>query len=226
MEYVNFFVDESGSMTLKFSEKHPYFVICILKIIESSKMKKIIKRFLKNHPEFFTINKLNKELKSSNLTLDQKKDLAHYLKRQGLFELFYITVDNRLIQQGLRHEGLYSNKARAFNYLLAKDFEHLSNFHKINEIFIDIKIDNRNIKNGAILSLCDYLNTYLCLDKGCYAKFNVNYFDSSKVIFIQVADFFSNLYYTSLFNSEVKEIINDYRNDNIIRDEFNFPLKN
>lgn len=224
--FANFYIDESGSMTSIFSENHPYFVICLVKVLDRSKLKKIVKRFFSANPEYLT-KQANQsvELKGSRLSIEQKIAFANYLKRKGLLELYYIKVKNRLIQKTINNHNLYQNKARAFNYLLSKDFEHLGLSFKVNDSYIYLHIDNRNLKNEAKLSLVDYLNVYLCFEKEMFMEFKVDYFDSKNIIFIQIADFFSNLYYSSLFDERLTTIISDYKNIGLIKDEFEFPLE-
>lgn len=231
MEFNNtkayFYIDESGSMTATYSKNQPYFVICIVKVLEKSKLKHIFKDFLIDNPDYRFIKSNNSyELKGTKLSINQKIKLAEYLKRKDLFELFFIKVNNRFIQSDPNDVCLYSNKARAFNYLLSKNFEYLALSYKLNEVFISLNIDNRNLRTEAMLSLEDYLNLQLCYEKKLYRNFDVKYYDSQNVLFIQLADFFSNLYYSSLFNKNISKIIGDFKKDNIIKSEFIFPLRN
>lgn len=69
------------------------------------------------------------------------------------------------------------------------------------------------------------MNVYLCFEKEMFMEFKVDYFDSKNIIFIQIADFFSNLYYSSLFDERLTTIISDYKNIGLIKDEFEFPLE-
>ena len=221
-----FYIDESGSMTSTYSKNQPYFVICLVKVLEKSKLKHLFKNFLIKNPEYKFIKPNNSyELKGTKLSTNQKINLANYLKRKDLFELFFIKVNNRFIQSDLNDVCLYSNKARAFNYLLSKNFEYLALSYKLNEQSISLNIDNRNLRNEALLSLEDYLNLQLCYEKKLFANFHVKYYDSQNVLFIQLADFFSNLYYSSLFNGNICKIISDYKKDKIVKSEFIFPLR-
>ena len=51
------------------------------------------------------------------------------------------------------------------------------------------------------------------------------YFDSKNVKFIQLADFFSNLFYSDLMTQNFENEMIEYVKNKIIRDIFIFPIK-
>lgn len=78
MEYL--FIDESGSNTNQNVDQFPYFVICLIRIFDKEKLKKVLKRFiskyyndLKNidNGKMFKNNKFY-ELKGSSLNAEMK----------------------------------------------------------------------------------------------------------------------------------------------------------
>ena len=102
------------------------------------------------------------------------------------------------------------------------------NFKVGNLLYDDyfIQIDERNVKNNSLKSLEDYLATNFILKENYINSLIVEYFDSKDNILIQVADFFSNLYYSFLMHkSAYIDVIIKLRKKGIIKNEFIFPLK-
>lgn len=218
----NFYIDESGSMTKKYAEAFPFFIICLIKVFEPGKLKHLYKKlFLKKRSLFFTGSDKRIELKGSKLKYDDKKYLAKYFNRPGLFEVYYIKVVNKNLDQS----EIYNNKARAFNYLIAKDLEHLFNKKLINYGKYYLYIDNRNVKNESKNSLEDYLNIKFAVERTFLESVEAKYFDSKNVKFIQLADFFSNLFYSDLMTQNFENEMIEYVKNKIIRDIFIFPIK-
>lgn len=218
---INCYIDESGSMTKKYAKSFPFFVICIINVLDASKLKHLYKTlFIKDKSLFVKSNDNKYELKGARLTKEQKVYLANYFNRPGLLEVFYIKV----INENLNNDQLYCNKARAFNYLIAKDFEHLF-IKKL--LFYDeyfLYIDNRNIKNDSKKSLEDYLNIKLSFENYFATRFRAQYYDSKNVKLIQIADFFSNLFYSDLITSNYECSIVKLIKNRVIKDIFIFPL--
>lgn len=225
MEYL--FIDESGSMSTKYINSYPYFVICIIHPINKDKLKIILKRFIskkintwiKEESKMVSNGKF-KELKGSQLSYNEKIELGFYLIDNNYFEVYYINVINGKVM-----DRLYYNKARAFNYLLDESlYLNLKNGNLPNDDYF-IQIDERNIKNGSIKSLEDYLATHFMIKDNLINSLIVEYFDSKDNILIQLADFFSNLYYSYLMHkSSYNELIMELRKKKIIKNEFIFPL--
>jgi len=227
-----FFVDESGSMTknnLK-CKSNQYFVICIIMVDNPDRVKRVLKRFIKkNLNNLKAIDKQQrmfykdgrfKELKGSSLNKDMKLKLVDYLCQNHLFDVFYICVNNRTVE-----DVLYQNTARAFNYLLRLSIEFNS---KNNLILKDINylyIDERNVKTNSKATLNEYLNIELVIANHLQKTFIVSYCKSENNTLIQLADFFSNLYYSYIIcGSAYDEIINKLRRNQYIKNEFIFPF--
>ncbi|MDE6241162.1 MAG: DUF3800 domain-containing protein, partial [Anaeroplasmataceae bacterium] len=109
-----FFIDESGSMTNESYKDFPFFVICIIRVIDKERLKKRFKRFISSNlnelkkidtkNKMFSNNKFH-ELKGSSLTKEMKMKFANYICRDNLFEIYYIRIENKNI-----NNQLYSNK--------------------------------------------------------------------------------------------------------------------
>lgn len=225
MEYL--YIDESGSNTNKEVDQFPYFVICLVRVFDKEKLKKVLKRFiskyyndLKNidNGKMFKNNKF-RELKGSSLNIEMKYKLSNYLAQSSLFEVYYIIVDNKKIEN-----KFFLNKDRTFNFLL--DIFLYDNLHKNNLPYSNyiIQIDERNLKLEATKVLQEYLAIQLSLKNELIEDITVEYFDSENNSFIQISDFFSNLYYSYLMRPDnYTDIVEHLKNQNIIKDVFAFP---
>jgi hypothetical protein len=225
MEYL--YIDESGTMTTEHNEKFPFFVICLIHVLDKRKLKTIVKRFIsKNMEELKLLNsqKMFKEkkfveIKGSELSYSLKIDFANYLCKYNVFKIIYIDVDNNQVDQ-----KLYKNKARAFNYLVDLCLGYSIRKKILPKGDYSIQIDERNIKTNAQKTLEDYLNMELGLKKNYVNDVTVEYFDSADNTYIQISDFFSNLYFSYKMNNEgYKEIINQMIENNVLKLIFKFP---
>ena len=224
------YIDESGSMTTKYSNDFPYFIISVIRVSNAPALRKRLKWFIsKNinllksadeHNQMFDNNKF-KELKGNALTPALKIKLAEYLlnKCSSYFEINIIKIDNKNVKP-----ITYNNTARAFNYftnLFLTNRLHKKVFPK-DDYFIHI--DERNTKAEAKKSLEDYLATDLILNKNLIKSVKVDYLNSCKTTLIQISDFFANLYYSYLMsNNTYNNIIDLLRSNNLLKYEFNFP---
>lgn len=225
MEYL--YIDESGSITNQDTEQFSYFVICIIRAFDRDKIKKVFKRFISKYHndlkkidngKMFKNNKFS-ELKGSALTVDIKYKLAEYFAQSNLFEVYYIVVDNKKIKN-----KFFLNKSRTFDFLL--DVFLYDNLHKNNLPYshYNIQIDERNLKLEATKVLQEYLAVQLSLKNELVEDIIVDYFDSASNSFIQISDFFSNLYYSYLMRPDnYIDIIEKLKKKNIIKDIFVFP---
>lgn len=225
MEYL--YIDESGSITNQNTEQLSYFVICIIRVFDKDKIKKVLKRFISKYynelksidnGKMFKNNKF-KELKGSALNIEMKYKLAEYLAKSNLFEVYYIMVDNKTIDN-----KFFLNKSRTFDFLL--DIFLYDNLHKCNLPYSNytIQIDERNLKIEETKVLQEYLAIQLGLKNDLIEDINVEYFDSANNSLIQISDFFSNLYYSYLMRPDnYIDIINELIDKNIIKDIFIFP---
>ncbi|MBU7005824.1 DUF3800 domain-containing protein [Phosphitispora fastidiosa] len=226
----NIYIDESGSMTHEVHiKKNKYFITTLILVEEPEKLKRVHKRFIqKNFSKLKAIDTDSKmfdgndfiELKGSAFTPDMKREFVSYFCRNNHFRVFYIKIDNSKASQ-----NLYKSKARAFNYVLKLAFEHLNN----RGILVDrnwvLNIDERNLKTEAKHQLNEFLNTELSTGKDIVDDISVQYFNSSQNKIIQVADVFSNLFYSNIltegtYDNEIKHMIDNGYLLNIFR----FPL--
>ena len=228
MEYL--YIDESGTMTTDYCNDFPYFIISVVRIRDNKTLKRKIKRFVSRHLEELKANDKSlrmfkdgkfKELKGSALTVEMKIKFANYLMNCGnMFEVDIIKIENKRV-----NPATYDNTARAFNYFLDLFLTYRS--HLGNYPFDDylLQIDERNVKTDARRSLEDYLSIELCLKQKLFNKIQVSYFDSCDNSFVQLSDFFANLYFSYLKgSSKYKKIIAELKTNNILRDDFIFPL--
>lgn len=228
---INLYIDESGSMTSNSEEyKQPFFIICIIKVNNAKVLTRNLKRFISNNLKLLKkidikhkmfINNKFAELKGSALNGAVKRKFVEYIIKNKPFEVFYIKLLNKQV-----NPLMISNKARAFNYLLKLFFQ----YNLRNKTFLDeeyfLQIDERNIKTQAKNTLEEYLNTALMLDdKLLTNEFKVQYFDSVNNKFIQVADVFSNLYYSHCMTNAYTETFELLEKENILKEIFVFPPK-
>ena len=207
-----------------------YFIICIVEALDDKKLKRTYKRFISSnyndlkrldiqHKMFYKNGKF-KELKGSSLNKDMKIKFINYFCQNNLINIYYIVSNNVMVQ-----DIFYSNSARSFNYLIKLCFEHNSKNNNIHKSINFLFIDERNIRTESIATLCDYLNTELVLANNLQNGFFVSYCQSEVRKLIQIADVFSNIYFSYLHSGNVydKEI-EKMRKLNYIKNEFNFPI--
>lgn len=207
-----------------------YFVICMILTKDVKKLKRVFKRFIssnldllkkedKNHKMFYKSGKF-KELKGSCLSFEFKKKIIDYFCRNKLFDIYYICSSNERVDS-----LFYNNTARAFNYLIRLSIEHNTNEKRISKSTNFFYIDERNVKTNTVSALCEYLNIELVTAKHIQNMFCVVYCQSESKELIQLADVFSNIYYSYILKGNIldKEI-NRLRNNGYIRNEFYFPL--
>jgi|BioPla2DNA2_1021312.scaffolds.fasta_scaffold25653_1 hypothetical protein len=224
-------IDESGSMTSKHSSQNEWFCISMVVLKEPKKLKRIFKRWISRNfdrlKELDSKNKMFdssgkfKELKSSLLMPQDKINLLDYLCKNNYFEVLYIKVDNAKV-----NDCLYDNTARAFNYILGLALRYYINGGVLPRDSYHLYIDERNTKTKAKNSLEDYLNILLCLDFKLVDNIRVEYQESHQNNFIQIADFFANLYFSRLNSNNYDEIFDKYIEEKYLNTNFSFPPKN
>ena len=230
MIYINtFYVDESGSMTKKYASKNRYFVICIIMVCDNKRLKQVYKRFVSSN-----INKLKeldgskmfyksgkfKELKGSSFNFDMKEKFVNYFCKNDLFNIYYICLDNIHA-----YDYFYKNTSRAFNYLLKLCIEYNTNSKLIPRSYNFFYIDERDVRTDTRLTLCEYLNTELVIASHIQNGFTVEYCHSESKELIQIADVFSNLYYSYLRCDKYNDLYKKIYNLGYIKNEFYFPFK-
>lgn len=227
----NLYIDESGSLTNNCDEfKQPFFIISIVIVKDEKVLHRNLKRFISRNIKILKkLEKANKmfingkftELKGSALNGSLKKAFVTEIIKNKPLELFYIKVYNSQISN-----TFIQNKARAFNFLLKIFFEH--NLRNKNLLDCDyfLQIDERNIKTQSKNTLEDYLNTELILNFNLLSKpLLVKYFDSAHNKFIQIADVFSNLYYSHCMTNKYVDVFDNLKQENILKEIFTFPKK-
>ncbi len=228
---INMYIDESGSIHSTQNNLNRYFIIGIVIPKDSKKLKVVYKRFVKkNIKKLKIIDKDKKmfdkkgkfiELKGSSMDKPMKLEFINYFCRNNLFEVRYIVLDNKKIE-----ERFIKNKARTFNYLIKLFLINSIKKKYIEDKEILLEIDERNIKTDSKYSLEDYLNQELQLNDNLIENAQVQYFDSSQNCFIQIADVFSNIMYSNLItNGGYKEQIEKLQEEKYILPSFIFPEK-
>lgn len=231
-----FYVDESGSMTKKDLNyyKNQYFVICIIAPKNKDRLKRAFKRFISSNIEelrridkksngakMFDDNDKFKELKGSCLNSGFKRKFIDYFCRNELFEIYYIYCDNKKVMN-----YFYENTSRAFNYLLKLGIEYYTKQKYISKSDNYFFIDERNLRTDTKATLEEYLNTELVTGSHIHNSFSIEYCQSETRELIQLADVFSNIFYSNLISNQcygdkIKHIVKT----GYIKGIFKFPLK-
>lgn len=222
---INLFIDESGVMDINNKDK---FIISIVRVLDEKslkiKFKRCIRKYIDDLKKCDKKQKMFKnskfiELKGYALSLNIKKSIVNYLIKSCDFELYIIEIDNKKVDP-----KLYKDRSRAFNYMIKLSLEHFVNkrFFNKNEQY-RIIIDERNVKVEAKRSLADYLNTALQLDEKITDDIKVEYHDSTQERFIQIADFFANLYYSQCKRNNYEDDFKKLLKVKILKKIFKFP---
>ncbi len=236
---VNIYVDESGSINKH--KSNPYFLVALIHVINRERLKKLYKRFVsanigrlraldetktdgrgkvvRQGGRMFRGN-VFKELKGACLDKDMKERFVDFFSRNPDFEVFYIRVENHLLE-----DHFCEHVSRSFNYIMKLAMEHFIRQGYLPGGPCALHLDERNEKAEARHFLENYLNTELILRNVSSGEFNVHYFDSIHNQFIQIADIFANLYYSELQTAYYTDIFKDLKQRGIIRETFVFPLK-
>lgn len=225
----NIYIDESGSMTTNHSANQPYFVVCMLRVKDKDKLKRAYKRFISKHlNRLKEIDKENRmfrdgkflELKGCCLDFSMKKEFVDFFCQKNLFELIYIRVKNKKIRY-----GLYSNTARAFNYLLKNALAYGIVNRYLPQDDYCIQLDERNEKTETKYFLENYLNTEFVMSRLLKSHtIQVSYFDSCNNSLVQIADVFSNIYYSCCMNTQkYKSMFEKIIKDHYITYIYDFP---
>lgn len=214
-------------MSYEHANAFPYFIICTVRVKDGGKLKRIYKRFISKYfndlkalddGKMFDGNKF-KELKGSSLDYEMKRKFVEYFCRSNIFEVYYIKVLNAKVKP-----KLYKNTSRAFNFLYKLKLSFfLKRKYLPNDEYI-IQFDNRNQKNDSKNSLEDYLNAELHLNEELTEEIHVDYFNSENNTLIQIADVFSNIFYSYCFHSEkYNSIIKRMKKFKSLKGVFKFP---
>ena len=237
---MNIYIDESGSINNKISSRSPYFVIALVHVTDKDKLQRAYKRFVssnlsrlkeldqdrtnsrgqvtKEGGKMFDGDKF-KELKGTQFDPDMKRKFLEFFSRKPYFEVFYIRINNARIT-----DQFCENTARCFNYTLRLALNYfIKNGLLPNEECV-LQLDERNEKTETKFFLENYLNTELTFSGDCVGPFKVSYFDSSANHMIQIADVFSNWYFSHLLSGSYSDEFQKLKEDGIIKFIFDFPL--
>ena len=160
------------------------------------------------------------EIKGSEFNKNLKLDFIKNICKNNCLEIFYIKLFNASVDVKFD-----KNKARVFNYLLKLFLIHEISLKNIENDNLNLQIDERNVKTQAKYSLEDYLNIELGFTNLIDKTIQVTYFDSSNNKFIQVADVFSNIFYSNCVAGSYSEELEQLKKDGYIKDIFYFPQK-
>lgn len=237
---MNIYIDESGSIN-NHALHVPHFVIAMVHVTEKEKLARAYKRFvssnyqrlleldadktddkpgqvIKSGGKMFA-NGSFKELKGSQFDRDMKLKFSEFFSKKQYFELYYIKVINEKLT-----DGFCANTSRAFNYTIRLALHSFIKSGLLPDEDCFLQLDERNEKTETKYFLENYLNTELTLSQAAAGKFTVTYFDSSNNKFIQIADVFSNLYYSHLLTGNYTETFSHLKEQKILKSIFEFPI--
>lgn len=228
---INFYIDESGSMTSNSQKyKQIFFIISIIKVKDDKTLRHNLKRFISDNMKLLRkldtdnkmfINGKFAELKGSVFNGALKRKFVDKIIKNSPFEVYYIKLLNSQVKP-----IFLENKARAFNFLLKLFFEHNLRIKELEDTSYFLQIDERNIKTQAKNTLEDYLNTELILNDNLLSNtLLVKYFDSVYNKFIQVADIFANILYSECLTNSYSDLLNNLKEKGILKEIFIFPKK-
>ena len=196
------FVDESGSITKTDVSNNRYFIIALLFMRDSDRLKRYYRKgisaLIKKSPKYKKILDENGEIKGSELPEAKKKPIYERIIRncKGDFEIGIIVLDNNYTTK-----DFIKNHARTFNYIVQMYFDSFFRYHSKYKNTISkmhLFIDEQNIATDAKYTLDGYLNQHLTIIKPICDCFEVRYSDSKNHLLIQLVDFISNTFYRNI----------------------------
>lgn len=236
---MNIYIDESGSINNHMSNNE-YFVICMVHVLNKEVLKRAYKRFVstnysrlleldreKTNPKNGKIIKSGgkmfsggrfKELKGAQFDREMKLRFIEFFSRKQVFEVYYIKIVNKKLTN-----HFCENTARVFNYTIKLALEYFIQKGFLPVEDCSLQLDERNEKTGTKYFLENYLNTELVMGGITTGKFDVKYFDSSDNSLIQLADVFSNLYYSQLQTGAYEKEFRELEEAGILKAIFEFP---
>lgn len=236
---MNIYIDESGSIN-NHMPNNEYFVICMLRVLDKRALKRAYSRFVsKNHKRLLELDqeKINpktgtlikaggkmfsdgkfKELKGAQFDRELKLKFIEFFSQKPVFEIFYIRIANKKLS-----DSFCKNTARVFNYTVRLALDYFIRKGFLPEEDCLLQLDERNEKTETKYFLENYLNTELAMGGVTSGKFDVKYFDSANNDLIQLADVFSNLYYSHLQTGAYEEEFKKLEKAGILKFYFEFP---
>lgn len=223
-----FCIDESGSFTTEYSHTHPYFTVALVRVLDGEKLRRVYRRFVsKYHDRLQELDHRNRmfrkgrfrELKGSEFEPFLKRDFVHFFAQNHYFELYFIQVSNEAL------EPLHcKNSSRAFNYIMN---EAMKSFYAQGllprEESVLLQLDDRNEKTESKHFLENYLNTEFQMELITGMGVKVEYFESHTNPLVQVADVFSNLFFSSLMTDSYDETISRLWREGYLKGIYHFP---
>lgn len=236
---MNIYIDESGSIN-NHMPNNGYFVICMLRVLNKKALKRAYKRFVSaNYDRLLELDrekispKTGKpikaggkmfsdgkfiELKGAQFDRALKLEFVEFFSRKPVFEIFYIKIVNEKLS-----DSFCENTARVFNYTVRLALDYFIRKGLLPEEDCLLQLDERNEKTETKYFLENYLNTELAMGGVTRGNFDVKYFDSANNDLIQLADVFSNLYYSHLQTGAYEEEFNKLEKAGILKFCFEFP---
>lgn len=236
---MNIYMDESGSIN-NHVPGNRYFVIAMVRVLDKAALKRAYKRFVSSNytrlleldqekvnentgkvikagGRMFTHNKF-KELKGAQFDRDMKRRFVAFFSQKRTFELYYIKIANEKLT-----DYFCQNTARVFNYTVRLALDYFLRNGYLPQEDCCLQLDERNEKTETRYFLENYLNTELTMNGVTTGKFDVIYFDSANNDLIQLADVFSNLYYSHLQTGSYEDAFKKLGESGILRFVFEFP---
>ena len=223
---MNIYIDESGSINNKLNPNHD-FIITLVVPTNKKQLERTYKRFVSNnHEKLKALDKDNKmflndkfhELKGSQFDKPMKQEFVKFFSQKKHFEIYYIHIKNSHLSA-----EFCKNTARVFNYVIRLALQYLITNNFINKEDYTLQLDERNEKTETKYFLENYLNTELSLGGITNGNFTVCYFDSANNKFIQIADVFSNIFYSQLLTNAYNNEMKLLRDNDILKFVFEFP---
>ena len=226
---MNIYGDESGSINNKQTARNPHFVVCLVRVLDVEKLKRVYKRFVSSNLDelrrldagtgkMFKDGKFY-ELKGSCFDKPMKIKFVDFFAKRPLFELYFIITDNNQLT-----DSICANTARAYNYLVCKAFSCFRKRTLLPDEPCLLQLDERNERTETKYFLENYLNTELVLTGIFSHDFQVRYFDSAQNRLIQIADVFSNIMFSHGMTQGYADQIKALREAGLLKFVFNFPL--
>lgn len=236
---MNIYIDESGSISRKNADRVPYFTIALVHVTDRDGLSRDYKRFVARYLD--RMRKLDyvridnrtgrfihggkmfrdgrfQELKGNAFDADMKRAFVQYFTRKRHFELFYIIMDNHQMTE------IYSkHTSNTFNYVLQRALRYFCENKLLPADICHLQLDERNEKKENKHFLENYLNTELLLGQVTTAPFTVQYFDSSRNQFVQIADVLSNLFFSQTQTGAYQEELDLLRQRGILKFIYKFP---
>ncbi len=236
---MNIYVDESGSIN-NHIPNNKFFIICMVRVLENDALKRTYKRFVSsNYNRLLELDqtKMNphtgkvmkpggrmfshgkfRELKGSQFDREMKLKFVEFFSLKQSLEIYYIKIANE------RLTDLFCKyTARVFNYTIRLALEYFIRTGLLPDEDCLLQLDERNEKTETRHFLENYLNTELFMNGVATGRFDVRYFDSSKNDLIQLADVFSNLYYSHLQTGAYEDEFKKLKETGILKFIFEFP---